>query len=234
MRDWGAERPVNKARGPLPARIGPAPAMPQLVDYEPCVLTSTTVLTGCQESDVCVDGSVLRVAFELDSGEHARRVALGLGAVGSTGLLHALWLVPPGIPVPIAALPQRKRERLVAAPGWVRVDRDAFWSDYAPPAQVRGVGVIGADPQRVIRRAAAQPRVFQRMAVVRGDAELIRSRDIDIASRVGVGLCAVGAGEAKVLVDAPPAELGVPGVFRWWLAELAYRSWLQDRTHPVS
>ena len=46
-------------------------------------------------------------------------------------------------------------------------------------------------------------------------------------------LCAAG-NSPEILVPAIPAETGVPSVYRWWMAELAYERYLYENTQLVS
>jgi hypothetical protein len=43
----------------------------------------------------------------------------------------------------------------------------------------------------------------------------------------GIGIARVDEHGVEVLVPAEPGVVGVPAVYRWWVAELAYRQWLQ-------
>lgn len=68
----------------------------------------TCALRAAVDTDVVVvtiDGVRVAAAFDIDSIEHARRHATGVGAVTATSLLHGLWLLPSGVPVPAEALP---------------------------------------------------------------------------------------------------------------------------------
>ena len=51
----------------------------------------------------------------------------------------------------------------------------------------------------------------------------------------GVGIVTLRCdGYPEVLVPASPAVTGVPSVYRWWVAELAYERYLYESAQPVS
>ena len=56
-----------------------------------------------------------------------------------------------------------------------------------------------------------------------------------MAREWGVGIISVRSdSHPEVLVPASPAEVGVPSVYRWWVAELAYERYRYESTQPVS
>jgi hypothetical protein len=183
---------------------------------------------------VRVDGLELVVVFQLSYDEHARRLSRGVGAVVSTGLLHGLWLLPSGLPVRREEVPEVKARRLEVAVGLVDVVGGSFVRTYEPVGKVVGIAACGADPRRVLRQATRQSPVFGRAAVLqrrpsRGVAQLVSS-----CVAAGVGLAVDDRSGLEVMVPVPAPVVGVPGVLRWWLAELAYEAWLQERVQLVS
>lgn len=183
--------------------------------------------------EMVVDGVRLLAAFEVDPVEHRRRLELGIGAVTSTGLLHGLWLLPTGGCVPACALPEVKRERLRGAP-YVAVERDSgFERTYAPPGVVRGVGFDGTDVAATIDRAARFTTIVRRAALVDGSRG-IRPNAERGARACGVGVVLVDSESTRVAVPTTGPIAGVPSVYRWWIAELAYERMLYESTQPVS
>lgn len=189
---------------------------------------------GFVETTIRIDGGGLLVAFVLDNVEHERRRDVGVAAATSTGLLHALWLLPALVPVPASALPPVKVKRLRASEGWVHESPSGFERDFNPAGQVIAVGLIGRDGRRLLDRTVAQPPVFERVAFLRSSAPRSLPHLTERAVAAGVGLWLLDGDTGREVVAPLPALRGVPGVFRWWVAELAYSSWLQDRTQPVS
>ena len=184
---------------------------------------------------LCLDGARMLVALELDPDEHRRRLDARVGAITSTALLHGLWLLPAGGAVHAAALPDRKVQSLRAEPYVARQCGSSFERTYSPPGVVRAVGFAGRCVESAVLRAARFTPIFQRFVLLDDD-------DLEIPLRVewearewGVGIVALGRGHrTKQVVPAAEAVVGIPSVYRWWVAELAYRRFLQDRTHPVS
>lgn len=186
------------------------------------------------EVTIRIDGRLLRVIFEPDRLEHAARTDRGVGAVTSTGLLHALWLLPAQVPVAPSAVPDVKLDRLRAAPQLVREDQDGLHRLYSPAGRVTAIGVMGCRPWQVIEATALQSPAFRRMALVERTRSRISPALARNAIAAGIGLALVDSVSTETLVPSPRALLGVPGVFRWWIAELAYRAWSQDRSQLVS
>ena len=183
--------------------------------------------------EMVVDGDRMFAAFEVDPVEHRRRLELGVGAVTSTGLLHGLWLLPTGGCVPASALPEVKCDRLRNAPHVVAERDTGFERTYAPPGVVRGVAFGGSDPAATVGRAARFTPIVRRVALV--DASRGFSASAELAAReCGVGVVAVDDESAYVAVPAGGPVPGVPSVYRWWIAELAYERMLYETTQPVS
>lgn len=184
-------------------------------DVVPAVLDSRTVL----------------MALELDATEHARRLERSVGPLRSRGLLHALWTLPEGLAWPASGI-----ERLDAltlereGDGFVVMDRDAVVRVYRPAGRVRAIGLVGRRLPDIVATASRFPPIFRRYAI----AAKVTSTDpqaVAAAQTVGIGAAIAGPDGLRVLGEAEPAQVGVPGIYRWWLAEVAYRSWLQTNAH---
>ena len=59
---------------------------------------------------LCVDGQYYVAGLQVDRYEHLRRRAVGVGAVTSTGVLHALWQLPYAVPTPKVSRRDRQRD----------------------------------------------------------------------------------------------------------------------------
>lgn len=190
-------------------------------------------LTSLPVVDLTIDGVEMLAVFEPDEEEHTRRSDLNVGAVTSTALLHGLWLLPSGVPVPVDEIPDHKRHRLERATHLVDVTDAGFERLYCPPGAVRAVAFGGTRMARSLHRAAQFTPIVQRFAVWDG---LMRPsvRVLATAEARGVGLVEFVDGATSLLLAPAVAEKGVPAVYRWWIAELAYSSWLYDNTQPVS
>ena len=183
---------------------------------------------------VRIDGASMLLGFELDLVEHDRRARLGLGALASTELLHGLWLLPGGVPVPLSALPPMKAERLRAAAHSVVETDCGFERLYSPPGMVRSVAFVGRNAERLVQRSIRFTPIFQRVAVVMDGGRPLSTRVECTAREWGIGIVEVNSGAARCALPAGPAETGMPSVYRWWMAELAYQSWLYENAQLVS
>ncbi|MEO7572115.1 MAG: hypothetical protein ABIX10_06735 [Acidimicrobiales bacterium] len=190
-------------------------------------------LTSLPVVDLTVDGVAMLAAFQPDDHEHRRRTALDVGAVTSTGLLHGLWLLPSGLPVPIDEVPDHKRRHLDAAPNLVDVTDAGYQRRYSPPGVVRAVAFGGSRIGRTLQRAARFTPIVQRFVYSEGPMRPSAAR-VSEAVDAGVGLLECVASNARLLLEPSPAEVGVPAVYRWWIAELAYENWIYESAQPVS
>lgn len=184
-------------------------------DVVPAVLHSRTVL----------------MALELDITEHARRLERSVGPLRSRGLLHALWTLPEGLAWPTSGLDPLDVLTLEReGDGFVVMDEDAVIRVYRPAGRVRAIGLVGGRLPDVVATASRFPPIFRRYAVA-AKAASTDPQVVAAARTVGIGAAIAGPNGLRVLGEAEPAQVGVPGVYRWWLAEVAYRSWLQTNAH---
>lgn len=190
-------------------------------------------LTGLPAVAIRLEGKELAAAFDPDVGEHVRRSRVGAGAVTSRALLHGLWLLPAGVPVPTAAIPERKRQHLRDAGHFAQEDGGCLERLYSPAGAVRAIAIAGADIERSIEHAIRFTPIVQRVVVV-DVATRPSSGTFALAEDWGVGVVRARADGCDVLLHPAPAVVGVPAVYRWWLAELAYERWLQQSAQPVS
>jgi hypothetical protein len=179
-----------------------------------------------------VDGRSYLATLRLDTGEHGRRQALGLGSATSAGLLHALWNLPRGIPVPSRTLTAQDSETLRReGVGWVGESQGTFVRNYEPPGIIHAILVADTLLGRALGRVAAHPPTVRRTVLWVTSARKQSGRmsiSLDRARNLGIGVLAVANGCATELVQPAEATQGRPCVFRWWQAELAYRNWLKS------
>lgn len=178
----------------------------------------------CFVVDLQVDRSRFAAAFELNVDEHRRRQAIGAGAVTRTGLLHALWQLPVGIPFPASSLSVADVSTLREM-GEGFVDGTSILTrTYEPAARVTAVVTVANGAGDALARASSLPAIFWRLAVSRR-----RPADMDRAiargEAAGVGAIVMTADGPDVIVAPRAPKRGVPAVYRWWLGELAYRNW---------
>ena len=190
-------------------------------------------LTGRPAVAIRLEGKEMAAAFDPDAGEHVRRSSAGAGAVTSRALLHGLWLLPTGVPVPTAAIPERKRQHLRDAGHFAQEDGDCLERMYSPAGTVRAIAIAGADIERSVEQAIRFTPIVQRVVVADVTTQP-SSATLALAESWGVGVVRARDDGCDVLLHPAPAVIGVPAVYRWWLAELAYESWLQQSAQPVS
>ncbi|HJY24587.1 MAG TPA: hypothetical protein VJ649_02805, partial [Actinomycetes bacterium] len=174
-----------------------------------------------------VDGQVLVGEFEPNRDEIRRRAMVGAGAVTSTALLHGLWLLPAGGIVRADDVPPVKQQRLMAAPTYVELDREGFRRTYEPAGAVHAVYFPAQRIRPALERAVRFSPIFRRYVVVdRPPLGRTTTPLIDDCARAGLGLVELHHDALELLVPPPAPVRGVPAVYRWWIAELAYAGWL--------
>lgn len=178
-----------------------------------------------------IDGLRMIGALALCPHEHERRQRAGIGAVTSTALLHGLWLLPRGGSTPPDLLPDVKVQRLRAASNVAIETDEGFIRTYEPPGVLRSVVFCDSSVGRSVDRAARFTPIVQRFALL-DEEHLVVPPSVEwVAREWGVGIIGLRQGSGpRILVPASLAEIGVPSVYRWWVAELAYKSYLRE--HP--
>lgn len=197
--------------------------------------TASRVVQSLVDADavnVVIDGQHLVAWLEVDLGEHRRRESAEIGAITSTGLLHALWQLPTGGRVEATALASAKVDRLRSAPHSVLESGASFERLYSPPGTVCTVAFVGRSGRALIDRAIRFTPIVQRLAILVDPTACVSPRHLATAREWGVGVVQVSDDAVLQLVDPAPSEKGVPSVYRWWIAELAYRSWLTRTPNP--
>ena len=191
--------------------------------------------TGSPVVSMSIEGSKMLAAFELDPREHKRRQWIGIGAITSKALLHGLWMLPSGGFVPSGALPDVKVQRLRMVPHSVIETDRGFWRTYYPPGTLRSVAFDGSNLDRSVHRAIKFTPIVRRFVLTHESSGPVPWPTECLAREWGVGIIDIEeeAGP-RVIVPASPAEIGVPSVYRWWLAELAYKHYLYEKAQLVS
>lgn len=198
-------------------------------------LASFSHLTGFPAVRFSIDGSEVLGALEVCPSEHERRRQAGVGGITSTALLHGLWLLPPHGPTPPGMLPEMKVQRLRAAPHAAVETEEGFELTYSPPGVLRSVALRSRSVERAVDRAARFTPIVERFVLVDETQQPVASPTECVAREWGVGIIYLRSGDSpEVLVPASPAETGIPSVYRWWVAELAYERYLYENTQPVS
>lgn len=180
---------------------------------------------------VVIDGRALLMAFELDASEHQRRVDQSLGPVRSRGLLHTLWALPHGLAWPTSGLDRHDARMLRDhGGGFATLNGGSATRHYLPAGRVRAVGIASRRLTDAVATASQFPPIFRRYALAGRRSR--SDHDAAVSAKViGVGAAVTSPDGLRILARAEPPKRGVPGVYRWWLAEVAYRSWLQAKVH---
>ena len=182
-----------------------------------------------------IEGSKMLGAFELLPDEHERRQRVGVGAITSKALLHGLWLLPLGGFVPSGALPDLKVQQLREAPYSAIETNLGFWRTYDPPGILRSVAFSSNNVAQAVQRAVKFTPIFQRFVLTNEARGPVPWPVECLAREWGIGIIALREhADPQVVVPASPPEIGVPSVYRWWVAELAYQRFLYRRAQLVS
>lgn len=195
---------------------------------------SEAVTLFAYESEVVVDvkleGKERICVLALNRDEHRKRLDRGLGALTSLGPLHALWSLPAESPLICDRMTPEDLETLQSLPdGYVERAEAALRRNYEPPGFVRLVGVVGRNLDRLLAQTHSIAPIVQRVAIWRRhDHPPSVSAALGVRlTRSGLGLVSIDdEGNAVILQQPAEAQPGVPAVYRWWVAEKAYESWL--------
>ncbi len=178
------------------------------------------------------DGAPMLAALAVHQDEHSRRQRLGTPAVTDRALLHGLWLLAPAGVTPRDQIPANKQKKLDRAPHLAARVRGGYRRLYQPAATVRAVGMRGFDALRCVRRALKYPPILHRYAIVDRHPSRLTTRTAALATEWEVGILAVDSdGAFRQIVPPGAPHTGIPSVYRWWIAELAYAQW---RTAPLA
>lgn len=184
-----------------------------------------------------LEGLPFLAQFRPDEEEIRRRKLTGVESVRSLGLLHALWSIPKyGTAVDSLRLIDLTTLENDQS-GLVSVEAGRVQHSYAPPGEVLLFAARRSNYDLAIQRALGVPPVFGRAALWdapkdEGHRESVLLRT---AQRNGVGLGELRYEREWEIIQRPRQPItGVQGVYRWFVAELAFESWLQAQRAQLS
>ncbi|THJ74407.1 hypothetical protein [Candidatus Frankia alpina] len=160
-----------------------------------------------------------------DSQETARRERIGLGAVTSVPVLAALLGLPHGLPVPVAALSDRERRALAAAPaGCVDRGPDGIVRQARPPLAPALAVVAATRGWRAgLERAGRFAPFCARAIVLDREPRDLLAACVE-ADFYGVGLVLARPASLEVLVAPEPHQVRRISARSWWFAEQVHQA----------
>ncbi|MEX2374896.1 MAG: hypothetical protein WD942_04815 [Dehalococcoidia bacterium] len=165
-----------------------------------------------QSSDTLVvsrlDGYPYTAVFRPNLREISRRQRLRIGAITATDDLHSAWMRQ-----------HDKGGNLVADPH--------DHAGYSPPGEIVALASARQSPDDAIRASHRIPPIYRRIAVWNESED--STSHLESAERAGIGVIVLAAGSVTAHIAPRPPVPGKPAVFRWYVAELIYRSWLQAK-----
>ncbi|MEX1126388.1 MAG: hypothetical protein WEE53_12060, partial [Acidimicrobiia bacterium] len=171
--------------------------------------------------------------LRLDLDEVQRRQEVHLGAITSTGLLHALWSIPETGVSTADVAPMDNVTLAGAAVGLIEARGETLQRIYRPPGEVLLLAARRSAPEAAISKAMRVPPIFQRVAMWNASSD-VKRRDpwlFRLALRSGLGMIEFDHSSRARAVQSPvEAASGVPAVYRWLVAEIAFHSWLHAQT----
>lgn len=185
---------------------------------------------------VRLPSGVVIMIYRPDLTEHVRRSTVGAGPVCDTSLLATLWELPAGLPVPMEVLPWSVRDPVLFDRGLVTLlEGGLVCREYETCGVVTSVFAVGSTADIALRRASELSPIFSRSAVVTGRIHGSEwERIVGIAERCALGVIALDPLGGELMSIPPPVPVvGRPHIYRWWVAEMAYASWLA-REAPTS
>ena len=94
------------------------------------------------------------------------------------------------------------------------------------------VGAMATSARAAVTAVGGYPTIFKRFALVSGAT--VDPYEVDRARGYGIGVSHLVDDEWVSVLEPGSAELGVPAVYRWWIAEIAYRNYLASEAHCTS
>lgn len=171
----------------------------------------------------------------VNTAEHDRRAAVGLGAVTNLALLDRLLCLPLGQWVRRVDLTDRERVELRRAPdGVVEVSDTGLRRVFAPAAAVPLVIVAAGSWRSGLRRTAAFAGYASRVLVLHGRHRQLGSKLWE-ADFFGVGVWRATATGVEQLVAPEPWRQMYVKPAGWAFRERAYEQWLRHQgltPHP--
>lgn len=185
-----------------------------------------------------LEGLPFLAQFRPDEKEIRRRKLTGMESVTSLGLLHALWSIPEygtaADSLRLIDLTTLENDQS----GLVSVEAGRVQRSYAPPGEVLLFAARRSNYDLAIKRALGVPPVFWRAALWDAPTDGQDHREsvlLRTAQRSGVGLGEFRHKREWEIIQRPRQPIaGVQGVYRWFVAELAFDSWLQAQSAQLS
>ncbi|CPT91622.1 Uncharacterised protein [Mycobacteroides abscessus] len=199
-------------------------AIGSLFDGDPCdYVTGGARITGGRAD------AFIRV----DSNEHRRRQALGLGAVPHLGVLDLLMDLPLGEPIRIGSLNESERWALDRVPpGVVALEGQWVTRVCRPVADVVAAVMWGGRLESLLRRISVFSAACQRIVVL--DRMPRRLEDIAWQAQLsGTGVWVRSHDDVIELIRPEPVALRYFKAARWRFGEYGYRAWLTAKPLPM-
>ena len=174
------------------------------------------------------DGPVT-VAVTVDEGEHSRRSESGVRAIVDRQLLVALWELPHRLSTPASGIPGWVSTRLTGAHAGVVASDDGSLERLAcPPLVVSGAVAAGQEFEPLLQRVGQLSAVAPMGVAIRREVDAADPGLLE-ANLYGVGVgCSMNGQLTRVSEPEPVAPM--PGIFLWWVAELAYGQMIDGTT----
>lgn len=180
--------------------------------------------------NLMLQGAPVVLKIALDWSEHRRRLTHRVGAITSTGLLHALWSIPPS-PSGIREVPSSEHLALLRdAPEMLVSQSDnRLTRTYNPAVRVLLVAVPRQYARTALRTALAMPPMFERLALWREHTGPAGHALSSYARDRGIGqLHLRDDREPRTIALPDPPIPATPSVFNWWISEIAYSQLLKN------
>jgi hypothetical protein len=173
-----------------------------------------------------IDGCSVVGIFEVSIEEHSRRLVSGASAITSTSALHALWELPFEVPIPLGNLTPLVQVGLKKMVGTaVESSGDQVIRTYQPPGRLLAVVAVKGNVRAGLSDLSMFPPIFYRGLLTENSQP--PSEQLALALTRGVGVVGPVSPEMRCLLSCRDPERGSPSVYRWWVAELAYRQYLR-------
>lgn len=168
-------------------------------------------------------GSLVMGLLSVSEPERQRRRALpAVGDLSDLDLLHSLWNIPFGEPISEIALEADVVATLDRFPAAVERNGDVLLRTFQPIGHIGAVIFSASKPEAAVNQAIRFTPIIRRFARVEVKPS---SAILAEAAEWGIGILVADKGERPVVLrNAAQPVIGLPTVFRWWLAEHAYRS----------
>lgn len=165
-----------------------------------------------------------------------RRASLGLGAITSTGVLHALWSTPIQ-PISRGAFDDINLHTLDSlSEALVSHDENGTTSRiYHPIGEIVALYTLDKSIRQGVKRAIRIPPIFKRLCiwVNHESCKNVDKQTLLYAQRARTGVISLCNTHVEELIRPHNRIPGIPAVFRWWVAELAYETVMSRTTSPM-